>query len=102
MPMVHEPCLHSGIINGKQIIFKPQVDDLVIAAPNERTANILLDMLYKKLTMPIKQQGLLDMFNGIDVIQTKNYIKIDCHTFANKFCTKYLDSWLHTVPTTKN
>jgi hypothetical protein len=59
-------------------------------------------MLDKKLTMPIKQQGLLDMFNGIDVTQTKHYIKIDCHTYINKFCAKYLDSWLHTVPTTAN
>ncbi len=42
------------------------------------------------------------MFNGIDVTQTKHYIKIDCHTYINKFCAKYLDSWLHTVPTTAN
>ena len=44
--------------------------------------------------MPIKRQGLLDMFNGVDVIQTKDYIKIDCHTYVHKFCAKYLDTWL--------
>jgi hypothetical protein len=70
--------------------------------PNERTANICLDMLDKKLTMPIKGQSLLDMFNSIDVTQTKHYIKIDCHTYFDKLCTKYLDSWLHTVLTTAN
>ena len=47
-----------------------QVDDFAIVAPDERTTNILLDMLDKKLTMPIKQQGLLDMFNGTNVVQT--------------------------------
>jgi hypothetical protein len=57
-----------------------QVDDFAIAAPDERTANILLDMLDEKLTMPIKRQGLLDMFNGVDVTQTKDYVKVDCHT----------------------
>ncbi len=93
---------YSGVIYKKRIILKRQVDDFAIAAPDERTANILLDMLNKKLTMPIKQQGLLDMFNGIDVTQTKHYIKIGCHTYADKFCAKYLDSWLHTIPTTAN
>ncbi len=101
-PTVHEPCLYSGVIGGKWIIFKHQVDNFAIATPNERTANILLDMLDKKLTMPIKQQDLLDMFNGVDATQTKHYIEIDCHTYAERFCAKYLDSWLHTIPTTEN
>jgi hypothetical protein len=85
-------------MDSKRIVFMRKVDDFVIAAPNQRTANILLDMLDKKLTMPIKCQGLLDMFNGINVVHTKNYIKIDCHTYINKFCSKYLDSWLNKVP----
>jgi hypothetical protein len=84
MPIVHELCLYSGIIDGKQIIFKHQVDNFAIATPNEHTANILLDMLDKKLTMLIKQQGLLDMFNCVDVTQTKHYIKLTAiHTSIN-------------------
>jgi hypothetical protein len=59
-------------------------------------------MLDNKLTMPIKRQGLLDMFNGVDVAQTRNYIKIDSHTYINKFCSKYLDSWLYKVPLSEN
>jgi hypothetical protein len=42
------------------------------------------------------------MFNGVDVTQTKNYIQIDCHTYINKFCSKYLDSWLNKVPLNEN
>jgi hypothetical protein len=93
-PTVHEPCLYSGLINGKCIVFKQQVDNFAIAAPDQRTADILLNVLDKKLTMPIKRQGLLDMFNGINVVQTKHYIKIDCHTYSDKFCEKYLKTWL--------
>jgi hypothetical protein len=74
-PTVHEPCLYSGIIDVKHIVFMRQVDDFAIAAPDQQMANILLDMLDNKLTMPIKCQGLLDMFNGVDVIQTRNYVK---------------------------
>jgi len=39
-PTTHEPCLYSGIIDGKRIIFKRQVDDFALAVPDERTATI--------------------------------------------------------------
>jgi hypothetical protein len=51
-------------------------------------------MLNKMLTMPIKCQGLLDMFNGINVVQTRDYIKINCHIYIDKCCSKHLDTWL--------
>jgi hypothetical protein len=70
-PTTHEPCLYSGTIDRKRIVFMCQVDDFALGAPNQRTANILINMLDQKLTMPIKQQGLLDMFNGVNVVQTK-------------------------------
>ncbi len=83
-PMVHEPCLYSGVIDGERIIFKRQVDDFAIAMLNERTANLLLHMLDKKLTMPIKPQGLLDIFNGIDVTQRSITLKLTAtHTSIN-------------------
>ncbi len=97
-PTTHKPCLYSGLINGKHVTFMHQVDNFAIVAPNERTANILLDMLDEKLTMPIKRQGLLDMFNGVNVTQTKDYVKVDCHTYIDKMCSKYLTSWLNKVP----
>jgi hypothetical protein len=100
--MTHKPCLYLGTIDGKCIIFMRQVDNFAISAPDQRTANILLDMLDEKLTMPIKRQGLLDMFNGVNAVQTKHYIKINCHTYIDKFCNKYLDTWLNKVPLTEN
>ena len=61
VPTVHEPCLYSGVINGPRVIFKRQEDDFAVAAPNEYTANIILDMIDVKLTIPMKRQGFLDM-----------------------------------------
>ncbi len=84
------------------MIFKCQVDDFAIATADETTANILLDLLEDELSIPLKQQGLLDMFNGINVTQTRDYIKIDCHTYIDKFCKKYLHTWLQKVPLTEN
>jgi hypothetical protein len=89
-------------VNGRRIIFKRQVDNFAIAAPDSRTADILLDMIDNALSMPLKRQGLLDMFNGIDVTQTHYYVKINCHTYISKFCEKYLDTWLGKVPLTAN
>ena len=91
-PTVHEPCLYSGKIDGKRVIFKCQVDNFAIAAPDKQTADILLDMIDNELKIPLKRQGLLGMFNGIDVIQTRNYVKISCHMYIEKFCSKYMDT----------
>ncbi len=89
-------------MDGKRVVCMRQVDDFAIAAPNQQTADILLDMLDEKLTMPIKRQGLLDMFNGVNVVQKKNYVKIDCHTYIDKFCSKYLNLWLNQVSLLEN
>ena len=99
-PTVHGPCLYSGTADRKRVIFMR--DDFAIAAPNERTLDILLDMIDEKLSIPLKRQGLFDMYYGIDILQTKDYIKVDCHSYINKFCTKYLDTWLSKVPLTEN
>jgi hypothetical protein len=76
VPTVHEPCLYWGRIEDKRVIFMRQVDDFLVAVPDERTASILFDMIDDKLTIPMKQQGFLDMYNGIDILQTQDYIKL--------------------------
>jgi len=55
-PTIHEPWLYSGTVDGIRIIFMRQVDDFAIAAPDERTSDILLDMIDEKLSIPLKRQ----------------------------------------------
>jgi hypothetical protein len=62
-PMVHEPCIYSGLIDGKRVIFMRQVDNFVVASPDKRTASILLDRIDDKLMIPMKRQGFVDMYN---------------------------------------
>jgi hypothetical protein len=81
---IHEPCLYLGLIHGKRVVLKQQVDDFAIAAPKEQTANILLDMINDKLMIPIKHQGYIDMYNSIDVLQMQHYIKISCNSYITK------------------
>jgi hypothetical protein len=83
-PTVHEPCLYTGVINGSCILFLQQVDDFAIATLEAKTADVILNMLDDCLTIPIKCQGYLDMFNGIDIFQTRDYIQILCKSFVQK------------------
>ncbi len=94
--------MYSGVVNGKRVIFKRQVDDFAIAAPDERTANILLDLIDDELSIPMKRQGYLDMYNGIDVLQTRDYIKISSKSFIDKICEKYLNSWMQNFTSTED
>jgi len=55
-------------------------------------------MIDDELSIPMKWQGFLDMYNSIDVLQARDYIKITCKTFINKICDKYLTSWMQTSP----
>jgi hypothetical protein len=50
----------------------------------------------------MKWQGYLDMYNGIDVAQTQDYIKVSCTTFIEKICEKYLISWMQNFTSTDN
>ncbi len=95
-PIVHEPCLYSGIIDGQQVLFMHQVDDFAVAAPDERTANILFDMIDDRLTFPMKRMGLINLFNGLNIEQIHDYIKISCSTYIDKIMAKHLSNWLST------
>ena len=89
IPTTHEPCLYSGLVQGERVLFMRQVDDFAVAAPSQRTANILFDMIDDALTFPLKRMGLVTLFNGVDVCQTKHYVKLSVETYIDKFLPKY-------------
>ena len=93
-PTTHEPCLYSGIVQGQRVLFMRQVDDFAIAAPSESISNIVFDMLDDKLTFLMKRMGLVTLFNGMDVTQTADFIKISCSTYIDKIMPKHLTAWM--------
>ncbi len=97
---IHEPCLYFGLVQGKRVIIKHQVDTFAIAVPDKQMANILLDMINDRLMIPMKHQGFINMYNGIDVLQTQHYIKISCTSDITKMCEKYLVSWMRNFTST--
>ena len=65
--------------------------------PDAKTSDILMDMIDDHLKIPIKQQGYLDMYNGIDILQTRYYIKINLRSFIDKIFEPYLATWMKTA-----
>eukprot|EP00804_Cyclotella_cryptica_P024685 CCRYP_001671-RA/>CCRYP_001671-RA protein AED:0.29 eAED:-0.05 QI:0/0/0/0.33/1/1/3/0/660 len=97
-PTTHEPCLYTGLWQGEKCYFKRQVDDFEFAAPSIELAHMFYDALDDHLSMPIKRQGLVSLFNGIDVQQTRTYIKISAETYIEKMGAKYLELWHKEIP----
>jgi hypothetical protein len=48
----------------------------------------------------MKQQGFPCIYNSIDIIQTRNYIKVSCKLIVEKFWKKYLISWMQNFTST--
>lgn len=61
-----------------------QVDDFAIAASNTNEINMLLDRIDSHLKQKMKRQGLLTSFNGIDIEQSLDFIKILCEKYIDK------------------
>jgi hypothetical protein len=83
-PTIHEPCIYSGMILNKSVLFMQQVDNFAISAPSKRIANHVLDLIDNLLFIPTKPQGLLTLYNGLDILQTKDYIKVSCKMYINR------------------
>jgi hypothetical protein len=93
-PTVHEPCLYEGTINGERCVFKRQVDDFALATALPEIAHKFFDLFDDELTMPMKRMGLITLFNGVDILQSRYYIKMSCKTYIEKMSTKHLLEWM--------
>ena len=94
VPTIHEPCLYSGIVNKKRVLLLRQVDDFATAAEDASTCDAVLDLIDKHLKIPLKRLGLVTMYNGVNVEQTKHYIKLSCESYIDKISVKHLDTWM--------
>lgn len=98
-PTVHEPCLYCGTIDGCRVVFKQQVDDFACAATTQKVAHKVFDLIDGALQIPIKRQGMITLYNGLDVQQSRWFIKVSIHTWLIKTLEPYFHDWLK-VPTT--
>jgi hypothetical protein len=75
IPTHHEPCLYCSRKDGAYKLLLHQVDDFAVASTDTSTSNHVIEQINKHLRIKIKNQGLITMFNGVDIIQSRYYIK---------------------------
>ena len=84
-PCAHEPCLYVNTkYNGEKVYFLRQVDDFAISARTESIAHEIITKINSKMTIDIKSLGVINRFNGVDINQTKYFIKIHNKTYLRK------------------
>jgi len=83
-PTTHEPCLYSGHVQGKRVLFLRQVDDFAVASTDRKCAEQLIDDINNKMRIQVKHLGIIDRFNGMDIHQTRDYVKLTCTKYLQK------------------
>ena len=84
----HEPCIYISL-NGKfgetEILLLRQVDDFAVACRYKDTATKIRDALDAHLSEPLKREtGYVTRHNGIDILQTRHFIRVHCATYIAK------------------
>ncbi len=76
------------------------MDDFTIAATNATTVDRLIDQINEQLRMPMKNLGIITRFNGIDIEQTRDYVKLHCQKYLTTMLQKHC--WLQPLPPLSN
>jgi hypothetical protein len=95
-PCTHEPCLYytNNYNNtGKTVLFLRQVDDFAVACEDKTTAKNVIKQINDKMTIDVKDLGLITRFNGVDVLQSRDYVKIYNKVYINKILLRH--EWIH-------
>ena len=85
-PTHHERCIYriDKEIFGEEIYLLRQVDDFAVACDTEAVAEKIWDLIDSKLSEKLKREGILERHNGIDIVQSQDFVQITCETYLNK------------------
>ena len=93
-PTTHEPCLYTGKVDGHNIFLVRQVDDFAVSAPTTSLGNKFFQQLDEHLIEPLKMQGTINYFNGVNLVQTRNYITVNCKMYLERVFERH--GWTQT------
>ena len=89
-PTTHEPCLyHKRDANGNLILILRQVDDFLIAGPTLDDCQQIRNQIAGMMTNAMNDLGVIKRFNGVDIDQTRDYIKLSCETYIDKIVSHH-------------
>ena len=101
-PCTHEPNLYyTSNYKGtteKKVLLLRQVDDFAISCEDERLCEEVIADIQSEMTIAINKLGRLTRFNGVDIEQTRHYVKLFNRTYLTKILKNH--PWLeHEMPT---
>jgi Reverse transcriptase (RNA-dependent DNA polymerase) len=85
----HERSLYQGVYNGHRMLICRQVDDLAIGCADTDAVKDLVRVICADDGIDLRDEGVLDSFNGVDVQQRDRYIKITCESYIDKLLAHY-------------
>ena len=86
----HEKNLYIGSIDGEDVLVCRQVDDFASGASSKKAAERFIEVICSHVRAEfagmgvILPEGVYQRFNGIDVFQTRNYIKLSAESYINR------------------
>ena len=87
----HERNLYIGQVDGHEILLCRQVDDFASGSPtmkgNEKFFAILREHVateFHAMGVEVPGEGYYERYNGFDVIQTRDYIKLGCESYIDR------------------
>ena len=90
IPAAHEPCLYKGNIGGKEVLVARMVDDYAIGSADTTAGDIICAAIDKRAATEhlgvgeTTPNGAFARFNGVDVYQTRDYIKVAPTTYIER------------------
>ena len=91
--------MYRGKVNGSDVLVCRQVDDFACASADPAVADALIDMINKRVTTESKGMGVFVLkkghhlpYNGIDLYQTRDYVKVACDTYIRRLLQTH--DWL--------
>jgi hypothetical protein len=94
-----EPNLYRGKIDGDDLLVCRQVDDFAVAGRDDAHAKMFIEAIRTHVATEYQGMGtetpagISHRYNGLDVHQTANYIKLDCTTYIDRLLQSHL--WEH-------
>ena len=78
----HERNIYQATIDGQRVLICRQVDDLAVASADASLAKSIIASVGK--SVDLTGDSILESFNGVDVEQTRDYIKISCTSYIER------------------
>jgi hypothetical protein len=84
----HETCLYIGAYVGQDVLIFSQVDDYMAAGKDESKMRSLFTFLATKINIEA-EVGLVSHYNGIEIVQDRDYIKVHVSTYLEKILANH-------------